>query len=190
MFNLEKIVWVTNRNLCNIPLVEQGERVIAHKPKAVILREKDLTEEEYKELARQFKEICEKEQVPLHIHFYPRVAKELGIRAIHLPLFRLRELSIEEKIYFHTIGASVHSYEELQEALELGVTYVVAGHIFTTNCKKGLPPRGVEFLQGICEKSTVPVYAIGGIDLEPEKIQQVQSAGAEGACVMSQLCKY
>lgn len=48
---------------------------------------------------------------------------------------------------FKTIGTSAHSVEEAIEAQKLGATYISAGHIFATDCKKDLPPRGLEFLK-------------------------------------------
>ena len=48
-----KIIAVSNRKLCNRPFLEQIERVCKIHPEAVILREKDLTEEEYGTLAKE-----------------------------------------------------------------------------------------------------------------------------------------
>ena len=45
------------------------------------------------------------------------------------------------------------------EAERLGATYVTAGHIFTTDCKKGLPPRGLDFLKNVCDAVTIPKTA-------------------------------
>lgn len=42
---------------------------------------------------------------------------------------------------------------------------------------------GVELLAQVCQASTLPVYAIGGVG--PGNIAQVKQAGATGACVMS-----
>jgi thiamine-phosphate pyrophosphorylase len=67
--------------------------------------------------------------------------------------------------------------------LELGADYVCAGHIFETDCKKGVPPRGLSFLRDICAQSPVPVYAIGGIREENEN--KAIEQGAAGVCVMS-----
>ena len=53
------LIAVTNRHLCSRPFTEQITRVCKLHPKALILREKDLPEEEYFSLARQVKEICE-----------------------------------------------------------------------------------------------------------------------------------
>ena len=84
---------------------------------------------------------------------------------------------------FSSLGTSVHSIEQLREAESLGVTYVTAGHIFATDCKKDLSPRGLRFLSDICENTDLPVYAIGGIT--PENLPEVLLCGAKGACIMS-----
>ena len=47
------LIAVTNRHLCSRPFTEQITRVCKLHPKALILREKDLPEEEYFSLARQ-----------------------------------------------------------------------------------------------------------------------------------------
>ena len=82
----------------------------------------------------------------LIIHFYSEVAEKLNCESIHLPLFKLKEI-YEKLSKFKTIGTSVHSVEEAIEAQKLGATYISAGHIFATDCKKDLPPRGLEFLK-------------------------------------------
>ena len=70
-------------------------------------------------------------------------------------------------------------------AEKLGCTYITAGHGFATDCKKGLAPRGLDFLQAVCRAVDLPVWAIGGIT--PENFPSVRAAGARGGCVMSGL---
>ena len=107
----------------------------------------------------------------------------MGHPWIHLPLPILSGLTKRERSFFDEIGSSVHSVEQAAQAEELGATYLVAGHIFSTDCKRGVPPRGLGFLGEICDSANVPVYGIGGITEENEKA--VTEAGAEGVCVMS-----
>lgn len=38
--------------------------------------------------------------------------------------------------FFKVIGTSVHSVEDAIKAEQLGATYMTAGHIFATDCKK------------------------------------------------------
>lgn len=66
----------------------------------------------------------------------------------------------------------------------MGACYVIAGHIFSTDCKKGVPPRGLAFLREVTNSVSIPVYAIGGITVENSG--EVFAAGAAGVCMMSQ----
>ena len=87
----ENVIAVTNRSLCQRPFAEQIERVCSLHPKAVILREKDLPEEEYSRLAEQILEICKRYQVPCILHTYVNVAEKLHHPYIHLPIFLLEK---------------------------------------------------------------------------------------------------
>ncbi len=167
--------------------MQRVEKIAACRPKGIILREKDLTEEEYKKLAEQVCKLCERYEVPCMLHSFADVAIELGAENIHLPLHMLRGMDEKKKERFKEIGASCHSTEEAQEAEKLGCTYITAGHVFATDCKKGLPPRGLTFLQAVCQSVSIPVYAIGGIG--SENIDSVRKTGAKGACIMSGLMK-
>lgn len=184
----KNVIAVTNRKLSSRPFLEQMERVCKPHPRAVILREKDLSEEEYAELAVQILTLCKQYQVPCMLHTYLETARKLQHPYIHLPLFLLRENS-ENLGDFLAVGCSVHSVEEAKEAQKLGATYLTAGHIYTTDCKKGLPPRGLDFLREICNAVTIPVYAIGGIHAGTRQIQEVMDCGASGACIMSEMMR-
>ena len=184
----KNVVAVTNRSLCERPFLEQIERVCACHPKALILREKDLPEEEYFLLAKDVLGICRQYQVSCILHTYVEAARKLGHPCIRLPLFLLEKY--QGKLGdFQETGCSVHSVEDALKAQQLGATYVTAGHIYTTNCKKGLPPRGLEFLGEVCKAVTVPVYAIGGIHPGTDQLFQVMRNGAAGGCIMSDMMK-
>lgn len=159
------------------------EQIARCRPAGIILREKDLSEAEYKELARQTFQICQCFGTPCILHGFPDAALALQADAVHLPLSVLRDLSPEKKERFRILGASCHSVEEAREARDMGCTYITAGHIFATDCKAGLPGRGIGFLREVCESVRLPVFAIGGI--RAENIADVRRAGAAGACVMS-----
>ena len=152
---------VTNRHLCDRDFLEQIEFLASTDIDAIILREKDMTPDEYEHLAA--KRNCEN---------------------IHLPLPVLMELSEKDALEgFKHIGTSVHSVEDALAAEKAGATCLTAGHIFDTDCKKGLPGRGLTFLENVCHRTKLPVYAIGGII--PENLEVVRHAGAVGGCMMS-----
>lgn len=180
-----KILSVTNRHLCREPLAVRIRRIARSGIDGIILREKDLSEEEYQCLAAEVMEICRKSGTMCVLHTFADTAEKLGAEALHLPLPILKNLPQTQREKFAVLGASCHSLEDVQEAARFGCTYVTLGHIFVTDCKKGLPPRGIDLLREVCGYSPIPVYAIGGI--RPENLFEVQAAGAAGACIMSGL---
>ena len=184
-----KVIAVSNRKLCARPFLKQMERVCQVKPQAVILREKDLSEEEYRILAEEVLSVCKKHEIPCILHKFWKIALELECTSVHLPLPELRKIPKEVKEQFQRIGTSVHSVEDAKEAEELGVSYMTAGHIYATDCKKGLPPRGIDFLKEVCSAVTIPVYAIGGIHAGTGQIQEVMECGASGVCIMSEMMR-
>ncbi|MCD8133596.1 MAG: thiamine phosphate synthase [Clostridiales bacterium] len=182
---MSDILCVTNRRLMpgEAIFLQQIERIARCHPAGIILREKDLTEKEYRELARRVLQTCERYGTQCILHGFADTALELGADAIHLPLPFLRALDPEKRKKFRVLGVSCHSAEDAREAQALGCTYITAGHIFDTDCKAGLPGRGLDFLREVCESTDLPVFAIGGIN--KDNISDIRRAGAAGACVMS-----
>ena len=178
-------ICVTNRTLCRDDFLTRIDH-IAKKgvADAILLREKDLTEREYLELAEKVLAICKSHNRRCILHTYYKAAKELGCKEIHLPLPLLQKMREEgEKEWFTTVGTSVHSLKQANLAMHLQADYMTAGHIFETDCKKGLPGRGLSFLSKVVCKSEVPVYGIGGISAD--NAGQIMETGAAGVCIMS-----
>ena len=175
----EKMIAVTNRHLVlendtDGAYLKQLTYVASLHPKAMVLREKDLTEEKYEELAKVVIKLCEKAGTTLILHRFPEVVHHLGYEM-------LKTIGRPEGLTL--LGTSIHSVEDAKEAGRLGADYVFAGNIFETDCKKGLPGRGLEFLENVCKEVDIPVYAIGGITAE--KMPQILGTGAAGGCMMS-----
>lgn len=185
----EKMIVVTNRKLCQTFLPEQIEKLCTLHPHAVIVREKDLTEESYRNLAGQVRQVCKKQDVSCIYHNFIETAKKDQVKEIHLPLWKLREKKESISQQFSLIGSSVHSVEEAIVAESMGADYLIAGHIYPTECKKDLAPRGISFLKEICNSVKIPIYAIGGIHLDRQQIDEVLECGAHGFCIMSELMK-
>ena len=181
------VICMTSRHLAGKDYYEQIRRVAAGHPLAVIVREKDLAEQEYAALASRVMRICSGYQVPCILHTYIHAAIRLGAPAIHLPLPLLSAMTDAEKKQFRLIGASVHSLQEALTAQKAGASYLTASHIYATECKKGLAPKGIPFLEEICRSVAVPVYALGGI--HKENALACTRAGAAGVCIMSECMK-
>lgn len=175
-----RLVCVTQRSACPDDFLTRMEQIIAQKPARIILREKDLSLEEYEALAQKILLLCKEYRVPLTCNG-PVPGFTLAGCGVQLS-FPNRELPVQGEF-----GVSVHAPEEAAALWESRASYLIAGHVFPTDCKKGVPPRGLDFLQAVCRQSRQPVYAIGGIT--PGRVQPVLQAGAAGYCVMSALMK-
>lgn len=186
MFMFEYIA-VTDSNSCQRPLPQQIPHLANCKipPTALILRAKNLNSKDYYSLALKVLPLCTKYKIKLIIHGNLHTAKSLNIHHLHLPLNLLRTLPNDIKSSLTWLSCSVHSLNEAKEAQSLGATALIAGHIYATSCKANIPPRGINFLQTICKSTSLPVYAIGGIDFDESQQVELVQAGARGACIMS-----
>ena len=168
-------------------LVSVAESVLQNGATFLQIREKDLDEASYRALARDVLAICRKADIPCILHTYATVAMELGADGLHLPLPLLAKQGIGLRSQFRVLGASCHSVQDVIEAQALGATYATVGHIYVTDCKPGVPPRGLAVLRECVQAATIPVYAIGGITRT--RLTDVLATGAAGACVMSGLMR-
>lgn len=178
------LICVTHRLLCPDDFLQRLDRIAAQHPYAIVLREKDLSEHDYEALARDCLRICEKHHVPLNLNSHIAVARRIGCDGIHLP-FHLLMQHKQDLADFSRVGVSLHSPEEAAQLADTPATYVQAGHVFPTDCKAGIPPRGLSFLRAVCQATDLPVFGIGGINAE--RYPAVLQTGAAGACIMSGL---
>ena len=203
--NRIKLNIITNRKLCeNENLEKQIKKIFSAYEKKIILknfeivaltlREKDLDKNEYLNLVKKIYPICKKYGIDLILHqnYDLNLDEKYNIEGIHLSyeIFKSLNKNIREKLIkkYKRIGVSIHSLEEAKDVENLGATYVVAGHIFETDCKKGLEPRGLNFIKELSSILTIPIFAIGGINEENSNL--VLNSGAFGICMMSSLMKY
>ena len=102
-------------------------------PQRIILREKKLDDEEYFALAKRCAGICKAYGVPLALNRW--VVERFQTGHLHLPFadfVRAAAGGANQMV----CGVSIHNKEEAAMAEELGAAYLVAGHIYETECKK------------------------------------------------------
>lgn len=177
------LICITNQNLCTDDFLNRINEIVSGQPHAIMLREKELSEPDYRELAIKVKEICDRHLVKLIINHNLEIAEELKVEAVQVSIHDIRRAG-EAIRNFKQVGVSIHSVEQAREAEAWGADYLIAGHIFPTDCKKGLPGRGLLFLKEVCDSVSIPVFAIGGISESNYKIALI--AGAKGVCIMSE----
>ena len=202
--NKIKLNIISNRKLCaNENLEKQIEKIFSAYQRKIILenfeivsltlREKDLNKNEYLKLVEKIYPICQKYRIDLILHqnYDLRLDNKYNIKGLHLSYNTFKSLNknIREELIkkYKKIGVSIHSIDEAKEVENLGANYVVTGHIFKTDCKKDLEPRGLKFIQELSLILTIPIFAIGGINQENSHL--VINSGAFGVCMMSSLMK-
>jgi thiazole tautomerase (transcriptional regulator TenI) len=111
------------------------------------------------------------------------VAWAAGARAVQLAYHSLDVALVKQAFPGLRIGCSVHSLEEAKRAEVQGADFLIYGHIFSTESKPGIEPRGITALERLAGGVAIPVIAIGGI--KPNQATQVLDAGAAGVAVMS-----
>ena len=205
MLDKIKLNIISNRKLCeNENLEKQIEKIFSAYERKIILknfdiialtlREKDLDKNEYLKLIEEIYPICQKYKINLILHqnYDLNLDDKYNIEGIHLSydIFKSLNENIKAELIkkYKRIGVSIHSLDEAKEVENLGASYIVAGHIFETDCKKGLEPRGLKFVEELSSILTIPIFAIGGID--EKNSQSVINSGAFGVCMMSSMMKY
>lgn len=175
------LYFITNRKLvAEDKFINVIKEAITSGVDRIILREKDLKDNQLLPLASEIKKLTEGYNCKLIINSNINVAKEINSFGVHLPFDKFMAY---DNSFNGEIGVSVHSVEEAIEAYKKGADYVLAGHVFVTKCKEGLEPRGLDFIKAIKNNVKVPVIALGGIF--PYNTKEVLEAGADGIAVMS-----
>ena len=177
-----KIISISNRKLCHDDFLSRLESISNSGVESIYLREKDLSQEEYTSLAEKVLKVCN--NCDIYIVKYIDVAKTLNCKNIHLS-YKDFLSNCDALGDFKNVSVSVHSVDEAITSSKMGATRLITGHIFATDCKKNLAPRGLEYLEKVCSSVNIPVYAIGGIS--PNNAMQTIKRGADGVCVMSSL---
>ena len=124
----------------------------------------------------------------IFVHNFADFALRAGERNLWLPLGVLRSFSAARgaeflRANFKKLVASCHSEAEAREALELGSRAICLSHIFATDCKAGLTPKGLNLIRAVREFFAGEIYALGGIT--PRNFASVLRAGADRIAVMS-----
>ena len=182
-----RLYLVTNRYQDSVEsFLEKVETACRSGVTIVQLREKNLTTNQYYQLAKQVKEITDAYQVPLIIDDRLDVCLAVDAAGLHigddeLPVSVARQVLGPEKI----LGVTAKTVKRALEAEEGGADYLGTGAIFPTTTKENAPITLISTLKTICQRVTIPVVAIGG--LTSENIDQLIGTGIAGVAVVRDL---
>ena len=150
------------------------------------LRQKHTSHEEFVSSAMELAEICHRFGAKFIVNDDAGTCIEVGADGVHLgqddmPIAEARKLLGDEYI----IGATAHNLDEAEKAEADGADYVGVGAAFGSNSKLDARPIELADYRKISDKITIPMVAIGGINLE--NIDLLSGSGADGVAVISAL---
>ena len=160
------------------------EEAIKGGVKIVQLREKNISTKDFYEKALKVKEICKNYGVLFIINDRLDIAQAVGADGVHLgqsdmPIEKAREI-LKDKFL---IGATARNVEEARKAELLGADYIGSGAIFGTNTKDNAKKLETEELKKIVASVKIPVFAIGGINID--NVSNLKNIGLQGICAVS-----
>ena len=182
-----RLYLVTNRYQDSLEsFLEKVETACRSGVTIIQLREKNLTTNQYYQLAKQVKEITDAYQVPLIIDDRLDVCLAVDAAGLHigddeLPVSVARQVLGPEKI----LGVTAKTVKRALEAETSGADYLGTGAIFPTTTKENAPITLISTLKTICQTVAIPVVAIGG--LTSENIDQLIGTGIAGVAVVRDL---
>ena len=182
-----RLYLVTNRYQDSLErFLEKVETACRSGVTIIQLREKNLTTNQYYQLAKQVKEITDAYQVPLIIDDRLDICLAVDAAGLHigddeLPVSVARKVLGPEKI----LGVTAKTVKRALEAETSGADYLGTGAIFPTTTKENAPITLISTLKTICQMVAIPVVAIGG--LTSENIDQLAATGIAGVAVVRDL---
>jgi thiamine-phosphate pyrophosphorylase len=131
--------------------------------------------------AQTFRRLADTYGVPFMLNDDPELAVSARADGVHIGQ---DDITVEEarKIVGHDalIGLSTHSEDQIRAAS--GVDHISVGPVWETPTKAGRPAVGLDLVRFAAANTTIPFFAIGGID--PGNALEVLQAGARRMCVV------
>ncbi|HSQ87885.1 thiamine phosphate synthase, partial [Romboutsia sp.] len=187
----------TNRHLCDKDrYFEVICEAVSNGVENIIIREKDLNNDELKTLFNKLKYNLDKNGIKgnLIINSNVKIFEEVNADGIHLP-FKIFKQILGSEYKFDSekiLGISTHSINEiiyLEKIIrdkKIKIDYITLSHIYETDCKKNLNPKGLKILKEAKKITNIKIVALGGII--PNNTHQTLSY-CDDVAVMSQIMK-
>lgn len=158
------ITLITNRKMIPYADLVTHLKNCAHpNVERIILREKDLDMTTIQRKIQRIKACRELKSIPLMLNGPYPLGQTYGADGRHYTFDQFMRWHGVRKVQDHCIGVSVHSVEEVLTLRGMAVDYLLYGHVFSTDCKAGLQPRGLDQLEAVGKIKDQPIIPLGGI---------------------------
>lgn len=146
------------------------------------LREKQLARDALKDLAQRVVAMSHRYGAKVLLNADVALAQEVGADGVQLTSLQLAELSERPDVAW--CGASCHNAEELRRAEALGCDFALLSPVLPTQSHPGALHLGWKSFTGMVTSSSIPVYALGGLQWEDETV--AWQHGAHGIALLRQ----
>ena len=158
--------------------LDQLERVLAGGIRLFQLRARDMSADEYAELARRVCELAARYNAQVILNADPALVEQVGAAGVQLNSKRLRALSHRPLPAHLWVGASCHNSTELDQAARIGADFALLSPVLPTPSHPDATPLGWSHFQHLTDQAGIPVYALGGVSLQD--LEQAWAHGAQG----------
>ena len=179
LYGITDRYWLNGR-----PLIHDVQLALEGGVTMIQLREKNLDEESFYREAIEIKDLCKKFHVPFIINDNVELAKKVDADGIHvgqndMAAQDVRAITGPDK----TLGVPTHTVAEALLAQKMGADYLGVGAVFPTGSKDDCWVLSHDLCREICSAVTIPVVAIGGINLG--NISKLSGLGFSGISLIS-----
>jgi thiamine-phosphate pyrophosphorylase len=174
-------------SLCKASLAGTVKEATLGGATMIQLREKDCDDRTLLARARLVREVTRASDALFIVNDRPDIARLADADGVHLgqedmPIRDARRILGEETL----IGVSTHNMEQVRRAILEGADYIGVGPTFPSRTKQFEALAGLAFVREALAETTLPAFAIGGIDLS--NVAQVVAAGGRRIAVSAAIC--
>lgn len=173
---------------CRASLPGTIAEVAAGGAQIIQLREKKLNDRALLERAREVRACTRKAGVLFIMNDRADIARLVEADGVHLGQ---DDLTVQQARRImgpgYLIGISTHDIDQVRQAIRDGASYIGVGPTFPSATKTFQQFAGLDLLRHVAAETTLPAFAIGGIN--GENLSQVLAAGAQRVAVGHALCQ-
>ncbi|MES2677112.1 MAG: thiamine phosphate synthase [Pseudomonadota bacterium] len=136
---------------------------------AIIIREYDLKADQRLNFAQQIALIARRKNLKFLVGKDWNLAQEIGANGVHFSDFD-QNFAVPKNRHNMILSYSCHRPESIVEAEKLGADLLFYSPIFASKSHLNQQPVGIDGLKNFIKKTSLPVYALGGIDEQNIKL--------------------
>lgn len=166
--NIKGLHVLTDRDMVKPrSLIKVIKQVVKGGVSVIQLRDKEVNDNDMIVLGKQIKKLI-KGKIPLIVNDRVNVALAIEAEGIHVGQKDMSAINVRKLIDKDMIlGVSANTVDQARKAEQDGANYIGAGPVYPTPSKKDADPDiGLSGLKRIKDAVSIPVIAIGGINIE------------------------